>query len=139
MVLAELFGEIKSSIFFKGGLIDNTTFRLHYQATFIFLIVASILQSCKQYFGDPIKCVVDGVPEEVFETYCWIHGTFTLPSQLAGKVGIDVPHPGVGPYSPWKRHRNEDTDLVEILPNGDQIRHAWYQWVVFILAFQVYS
>ena len=30
-------------------------------------------------------------------TYCWIHGTFTIPSQLAKKVGTEVPHPGVAP------------------------------------------
>jgi hypothetical protein len=33
----------------------------------------------------------------VMDTYCWIHGTFTIPAKLAGNVGIDMPHPGIGP------------------------------------------
>ena len=73
------------------------------QYTFALLCLASLLQTAKQYFGDPIDCIVDGrhqlcilpipipipipipgVPGSVFKTYCWIHGTFTLPSQLTG-------------------------------------------------------
>ena len=30
-----------------------------------------------------------------------------------------------------------DTDLVAVTEEGDEIRHAWYQWVVFVLFFQV--
>ena len=30
-------------------------------------------------------------------TFCWIHGTFTVPAKLAGVVGENMPHPGVGP------------------------------------------
>jgi hypothetical protein len=41
----------------------------------------------------------------IMNTYCWIHGTFTIPSQLTGiKVGEDVPHPGVAPLR--NRERN---------------------------------
>jgi len=119
---------------FKTCLIDNATFRLHYQVTFGLLCLASLLQTAKQYFGDPIDCIVDGVPGSVFKTYCWIHGTFTLPSQLTGRMGVDHPHPGVGPYP--SRANNVDRDLVEVTPEGDEIRHAWYQWVVFVLFFQ---
>ena len=77
---------------------------------------------------------MDGVPNSVFKAYCWIHGTFTLPSQLTGRMGVDHPHPGVGPYP--SRANNVDRDLVEVTPEGDEIRHAWYQWVVFVLFFQ---
>ena len=117
---------------FKKCLIDNATFRLHYQFTFGLLCLASLLQTAKQYFGDPIDCIVDGVPGSVFKTYCWIHGTFTLPSQLTGRIGVDHPHPGVGPYP----STSADRDLIEVTPEGDEIRHAWYQWVVFVLFFQ---
>ena len=32
-----------------------------------------------------------------------------------------------------------DSDLVSVTEEGDEIRHAWYQWVVFVLFFQVLS
>ena len=51
--------------------------------------------------------MVNGVPGGMMNTYCWIHGTFTIPSQLTGvKLGEDVPHPGVAPKS--NRNRNEE-------------------------------
>jgi hypothetical protein len=39
----------------------------------------------------------------------------------------------VGPY-PSSR---PDPWLVKVTDEGDEIRHAWYQWVVFVLFFQV--
>eukprot|EP00092_Neocalanus_flemingeri_P035835 GFUD01039015.1.p1 GENE.GFUD01039015.1~~GFUD01039015.1.p1 ORF type:complete len:398 (-),score=70.77 GFUD01039015.1:273-1466(-) len=123
-------GGFKGLVNFKRCLIDNTTFQLHYKYTFGLLCIASLLTTAKQYFGDPIDCIVDGVPGSVFKTYCWIHGTFTLPSQLTGRQGRDFPHPGVGPYP------SSDPGLVEVTEEGDEIRHAWYQWVVFVLGFQ---
>jgi hypothetical protein len=35
----------------------------------------------------------------IMNTYCWIHGTFTIPSQIAGQVGSQVAHPGVAPLN----------------------------------------
>ena len=130
--MLSFFGSFKNNFKFKNCLIDNTTFRLHYQYTFAILCIASLLQTGKQYFGDPISCDVSGVPAGVFNTYCWIHGTFTLPSQLTGRKGIDYAHPGVGPYP-----STTDRDLIEVTEDGDEIRHAWYQWVIFVLFFQV--
>lgn len=130
--MLSLLGGFKGLVQFKRCLIDNTTFRLHYQYTFGILCIASILTTAKQYFGDPIDCIVDGVPGSVFKTYCWIHGTFTLPSQMTGRKGRDFPHPGVGPYP----SSESDPNLVEVTEEGDEIRHAWYQWVVFVLGFQ---
>lgn len=59
-----------------------------------------------QFFGDPIDCLVDvsicpfkgphqyiehflqkEIPSGVMDTYCWIHGTFTLPKLVMEKVG----------------------------------------------------
>jgi len=128
------FSDFKGRLKFNGCLIDNTTFRLHYQYTFMFLCIASLLQTARQYFGEPIDCNVDdGVSQTVFNTFCWIHGTFTLPSQLTGRIGRDHPHPGVGPYPSTSSH---DRDLVRVTSDGNEIRHAWYQWVVFVLFLQ---
>ena len=47
---------------------------------------------------------------------------------FAGRKGHEFPHPGVGPYP--------DPHLVQVTDEGDEIRHAWYQWVVFVLFLQ---
>ena len=128
-----LLGEFTPRFKIKKCLIDNTTFRLHYHYTFVILCISSFLQTLNQFFGDNIDCDVgDGVEKSVFDVYCWIHGTFTLPSYLVGKRGHDFPHPGVGPYP-----SSEDSGLIRVTDQGDEIRHAWYQWVVFVLFFQV--
>jgi len=112
----------------KVSYIDNATFRLHYRVTFTILAVCSLLTTSYQYFGAAIQCMGQGVPGGLLNTYCWIQGTFTVPGQLTGRVGKDFPHPGVGP--------SDDPQLVEVTDDGDEIRHAWYQWVALTLAAQ---
>lgn len=56
---------------------ESTVFKLHYKVTVIALAVFSVLITSKQYFGDPIKCVVDNKDyKEYAETYCWLYGTY---------------------------------------------------------------
>lgn len=70
--------------------------------------------------GDPIQCINDrGVPGHVINTYCWITYTFTLPHEQGKPVGTHVAHPGLG---------ND---------NQDRQYHSYYQWVPFVLFFQV--
>lgn len=103
--------------------IDNNIFRLHYKGTVIVMVLASLLVTSRQYFGDPIDCMVDGVPGGIMDTYCWIHSTFTIPNRIVGEQGKDFPHPGIAPLS----------DLGE----GDEIKyHKYYQWVCFFLFLQ---
>ena len=89
--------------------IDNFVFRLHSQVTVLILFGSSILVMMVQFFGHPINCLVDvsirlnikqplyiyihkasllqkEIPSKVMETYCWIHGTFTLPKLVMEKV-----------------------------------------------------
>ena len=68
---------------FKTGLIDNLTFRLHYQYTFAILLIACLLQTAQQYLGNPIDCDVDGVPG--------LHQPRVLPLdvQLGGRGGAE--------------------------------------------------
>merc|ERR1711983_107323 len=108
--------------------IDNSTFRLHYRVTFTILIICSLLCTLNQYFGDPIMCMASGVPGGIMNTYCWIHGTFTVPARLTGVIGQDMPHPGIGPTT--------DPNLIRINDDGEEIRHAWYQWTAFALFLQ---
>jgi hypothetical protein len=43
--------------------VDSSVTRLHYRATVFILASASILITAKQCFGDPIHCIVDGIPQ----------------------------------------------------------------------------
>ena len=84
-------------------------------------------------------------------TYCWIQGTFTIPSQIKKTSA----HPGVGPmpYVQQTIHQdyrflikkvhevNEEGNEVnhegnEVNEDGDEVRHAWYQWVCLMLFVQ---
>ena len=125
--MLDLFSRFTTLFQPRRCLIDNTTFHLNYQYTFGMLCIASLLVTSHQYFGDPIDCIApDSVPQKVFETYCWILGTFTLPYNLVGKNSQNIVYQGVGTYS----------GLVDVTENGDEIYHAWYQWVSFVLFFQ---
>lgn len=119
----DVFGSVKGLIKLESICIDNNVFRLHYKATFIILVVASLLVTSRQYIGDPIDCIVEEIPNNVMDTYCWIHSTFSIPSKVEGLMGYDNAHPGVAPHS----------DLEE----GQSVRyHKYYQWVCFTLFFQ---
>jgi len=145
-------GDFKGYFKFKKSYIDNTTFRLHYRVTFGILLMASLLATANQFIGGNISCIVDGVSGGIMNTYCWIQGTFTIPSQLTGRQGYDYPHPGVGPPTselrgpgtyqdkagPLSKEElgGSDPNLISVSPYGDEIRHAWYQWVTFVLFLQ---
>ncbi|XP_069687407.1 innexin inx7-like [Periplaneta americana] len=104
--------------------IDNFIFKLHYRYTVIFLLVCIALNSLQQYFGEHIRCIADsGLSTKVLDTYCFFKSTFTVvkhykESDLEDKV---IPHPGIGPFLENEHH---------------VIRHAYYQWVPFVLSLQ---
>lgn len=119
----DVFGSVKGLIKLDSVCIDNNVFRLHYKATFIILVVCSLLVTSRQYIGDPIDCIVEEIPNNVMDTYCWIHSTFSVPNKVAGREGHDIAHAGVAPPSS--------------LEEGEEIRyHKYYQWVCFTLFFQ---
>jgi len=101
--------------------IDNNVFRLHYKASVMVLTMATLLVTARQYIGDPIDCMVEGIPGNIMDTYCWIHSTFSIPERFVGQQGQDIAHPGVAP----------------IKMNGrEPVYHKYYQWVCFVLFFQ---
>ena len=55
------------------------------QATFIVLVTASLLVTSKQYIGDPIDCMVEEIPQNVMDTYCWIHSTYSVSDKVRKK------------------------------------------------------
>ena len=86
----------------------------------VVLITSSLLVTSRQYIGDPIDCIVDpDIPQNVMDTYCWIHATFTIPNRVVSDIGLEVPHPGVAPAG-----------------HEEKKYHKYYQWVCFTLYFQ---
>ncbi|CAG2164367.1 unnamed protein product [Oppiella nova] len=104
--------------------IDNNVFRCHYKASVIILIAFSILNTSGQFFGDPIDCLcsdeIGDDKNDLLDSYCWIHSTFTLPKALHKKVGLEVAHPGVDQYK----------------PDDVKVYHKYYQWVWLVLFLQ---
>jgi len=118
----DVFGSIKSLLKIDSVSIDNNIFRLHYKATMFCLVAFSILVTQKQYFGDPIDCIVDKIPSGLMDTYCWIHSTFTIPALNDAKIGKQVPHPGIATPNLEADHEVK--------------YHKYYQWVTLVLYFQ---
>uniref|UniRef100_A0A0K8TLK0 Innexin n=1 Tax=Tabanus bromius TaxID=304241 RepID=A0A0K8TLK0_TABBR len=117
----DVFGSVKGLLKLDQVCIDNNIFRMHYKATVIILIAFSLLVTSRQYIGDPIDCIVDDIPLNVMDTYCWIYSTFTVPDRLTGITGRDVVQPGVASH----------------VDGQDDIKyHKYYQWVCFVLFFQ---
>lgn len=122
----DVFGSIRGLLKIDTVSIDNNIFRLHYKGTMFLLVAFSLLITQKQYFGDPIDCIVEGVNANIMDTYCWIHSTFTIPALTGAEVGEEVPHPGIANPS---IHRPD---------NQHEIRHhKYYQWVTLFLYLQV--
>jgi len=119
--MLDIFSQFSGFLKFDKVCIDNNVFRLHYKATVMVLVCASVLVTSRQYIGDPIDCMADGVPGGIMDTYCWIHGTFSIPERWVGKQGKDIPHPGVAPIA-WE--------------GEEPVYHKYYQWVCYVLFLQ---
>jgi hypothetical protein len=108
----------------KHTVIDGFVSRLYYRASFGILLVCSVLVCSRQYIGEHIRCVVgEGLPVTAINTYCFFMTTFTVVKHVNKSAFHDgvVPHLGVGPYA-------ENVDAIR--------RHAYYQWVPFMLFLQ---
>ncbi|XP_064481472.1 innexin inx2-like [Ornithodoros turicata] len=117
----QAFGRLKYLIKIETVVIDNHVFRLHYKVTVALLLAFTILVTSRQYIGDPIDCISkDSVPNQILDTFCWIHSTFSVTGAWDKKVGVQIPYPGVDTYTP-----------------GDaRVYHGYYQWVCFVLFLQ---
>ena len=120
--MIDVFRGLKNLIKVSHVHIDSTIFRLHYTFTVMCLLAFSLIVTTRQYVGNPIDCVhTKDIPEDVLNTYCWIHSTYTIPSAFWKRIGIDVAHPGID-----KTIDPEERRYVK-----------YYQWVCFCLFFQV--
>lgn len=131
------FGSLKEFLKFDHVWIDNNVFRLHYKATVIIFITSSLFVTSRQYIGDPIDCMVDGIPGGIMDTYCWIHSTYSIPTRWVGTQGQDIPHPGVAPLADLALPIFNDAAATGIqtqqIPQSEKKYHKYYQWVAFML------
>jgi len=119
--MLDIFRGLKGLVKPHAVTIDSSIFRLHYSASVSFLLAFSLIVTTRQYVGNPIDCVhTKDIPEDVLNTYCWIHSTYTIPSAFWKRIGIDVAHPGID-----KTVDPEERRYVR-----------YYQWVCFCLFFQ---
>ncbi|XP_068975772.1 innexin inx1 [Bombus flavifrons] len=100
---------------------DSMVFRLHNRFTTVLLFTCSMVITATQYVGNPISCIVQGLPTHPINTYCWITSTFTMPDAFNRQVGVEVAHPGVA---------NDFGDV------DARKYYTYYQWVCFMLFFQ---
>ncbi|XP_018334700.1 innexin shaking-B-like isoform X2 [Agrilus planipennis] len=106
--------------------IDSLILRLHSNATVILLVTFSVAITTRQYVGNPIDCVhTRDIPEEVLNTYCWIHSTYTVLDAFKRNSLNNVAYPGVD--NSYKKEEKSPTKQVR-----------YYQWVAFMLFFQMY-
>jgi hypothetical protein len=82
---------------------------------------------------------MDEFQDELLDTYCWIHSTYTVTSAFYKQVGVEVPFPGVD-------NTRGSAKEVEVPFRGVDNKRAtekeikvyrFYQWVPFCLLFQV--
>ena len=144
---------IKSMVKTDPFTIDNFVFRLHYRITVGLLLAASIIGVAKQYFGDPINCQTSsGIESKVLDDYCWIHSTFHIRTEYQGYVGclVDMElmedkktHSGArNLYYAGHETVTSHVSHVPRDPGHESLTTrtpdtSFYQWVPFILVFQV--
>uniref|UniRef100_A0A336LNF3 Innexin n=1 Tax=Culicoides sonorensis TaxID=179676 RepID=A0A336LNF3_CULSO len=117
----KLLGGLKEYFKFQDIQTDNAVFRLHNVFTTVLLLTCSLIITATQYVGNPISCIVNGIPTHVVNTFCWISSTFTMPDAFRRQVGLEIAHPGVS---------NDFND------ENAKKYYTYYQWVCFVLFFQ---
>ena len=122
--MLDIFRGLKSLIKISHIHIDTAVFRLHYSLTVILLVAFSLIVTTRQYVGNPIDCIHSkDLPEDVLNTYCWIHSTYTITAAYKKKEGLEVPFPGIANSKDY--------------PVNQRKEYRYYQWVCFMLFLQV--
>lgn len=117
----KLLGSLKEYFKRQDIYTDSVVFRLHNSFTTALLLGCSLIITATQFVGQPISCIVNGIPTHVVNTYCWISSTFTMPDAFKRQVGREVAHPGIA-----NEFNDEDAKKY----------YTYYQWVCFVLFFQ---
>ena len=134
--MLDLFSGLRHLLRFRDVRTDSVIFRLHYTATFVALLGASLLVSSSQYVGKPIHCAFNKnlFSEAYVESFCWVNATYYHPHDGddgggGGGWGGDGGGPDPLQAAPHVRPGRGE---------GDAVKHvSYYQWVAFVLFFQV--
>jgi len=142
-MILDMFDDLKSLV---GSKLSSEVPPKINSAIFVSMRVAAILTalSCimvtsRNYIGDNINCYVASAGKEelkAIESYCFISSTFTL-TNFTLTAPTRGAHPGVGPQP--SRVFDPHALAQEGIEGEDEeetIRHAYYQWVPFLLALQ---
>jgi hypothetical protein len=120
-----LFDVIKDKIKLKHcHCIDNWVFKLHYRATTIIYLIATILVTSREYMGEHIQCITDIKEngfQKVVDTFCFFTSTFSVVNDedASGSDLGFMSHPGIAPFGIGSKQKIR--------------RHMYYQWVPFLL------
>lgn len=82
----KLLGGLKDYLKWQDIVTDCAIFRLHNVFTTVLLMACSLVITATQYVGNPIQCIVSGLPTHVVNTFCWISSTFTMPDAFNRQV-----------------------------------------------------
>ncbi|XP_023247840.1 innexin shaking-B-like [Copidosoma floridanum] len=118
---------------------DGFVSRLHV-FTAILLLAFFAMVSMKQCVGNPIDCVhTRDIPVEAFNAYCWIHSTYFVTGAMLGVAGVNVAFPGVGSTLLYQHRQRVSGHQSGDRSGPDSITRQvkYYQWVPFLLIFQV--
>lgn len=127
--MIDIFGSLRSLFKVQRTNEDTFIFRLHYRVTVALLLAGCLTLACKSISGSPIHCETAGsVDKTVLETFCWLHTTYSMINAFNLTIGRSVPYPGI---------TNSKTD-VHLHGHHPLVKaHRYYQWVSFVLFFQV--
>lgn len=84
----KLLGGLANYFKYHDIVTDCAVFRMHNTFTCVLLLACSLIITANQFVGNPIQCIVDGVPTHVVNTYCWISSTFTMPDAFRRQVSF---------------------------------------------------
>ncbi|CAG0903738.1 unnamed protein product, partial [Cyprideis torosa] len=148
--MLDIFRGLKNFIKVSRVHTDSPVFRLHYSITVMILLAFSLIVTTRQYVGNPIDCIYthnSKLTDDVVNTYCWIHSTYTVKSQHNDPVPSKSLYPGIGPL---KNFQTPGTHYYKPMPekvydppwdtqdeSQDEYKFVmYYQWVCFVLFFQ---
>lgn len=82
----KLLGGLANYFKYRDIVTDCAVFRMHNTFTCVLLMACSLIITANQFVGNPIQCIVNGLPTHVVNTYCWISSTFTMPDAFKRQV-----------------------------------------------------
>ncbi|CAL8139953.1 unnamed protein product [Orchesella dallaii] len=105
---------------------DNWIFFLHRKWSFLVALACLIFIACRPVLLEsPIACLgpsEETIPKDFLEYYCWLHGTYIVPEWINGRIGIDIPHRGIGPDLPTTTKKY-------------QLQYLYYPFIILVQFF----